>query len=42
VARLTTNEDYLDATEIGDRTLAVFVGSGEYIYSTYDVVALNV
>jgi hypothetical protein len=35
--RLTTNRQYSDASDPGDRTLAAFVAKGYYSFSTYDL-----
>ena len=38
IFRLSTNRDYSDSSEPGDRTLAAFLGIGFYSFSTYDLV----
>jgi hypothetical protein len=36
MARLTTNQQYGDQDEIGDRTLGVWMGRGYYYFSSYN------
>ena len=42
VARLTINENNADVTNLGDRTLAVFIGRGYYHFATYDLITNDV
>jgi hypothetical protein len=42
VSRLTINENNGDLTNLGDRTLAVFIGRGYYHFATYDLITNDV
>jgi protein transport protein SEC24 len=42
IARLTINKGYGDASALGDRTLAAWVGTQIYHFCTYDVPSNNV
>lgn len=42
IARMTINENNGDLTNLGDRTLAVFIGRGYYHFTTYDLITNDV
>jgi hypothetical protein len=42
LTRMTTNRNYKDATSAGDRTLAIWVGAGFYLFTTYTTDNVNV
>lgn len=37
LARFTVTKDYQDMKELGDRTLAIFIGKGFYHFTTYNM-----
>lgn len=41
LSRLTTNDNFGDITNLGDRTLAIWVGRGYYYFTTYDINSRN-
>lgn len=41
VSRLTVNKDWNDASKLGDRTLAIWVGAGYYHFTTYNISPAN-
>jgi hypothetical protein len=42
LARFSSNEEVEDAKNMGDRTLAVFIGAGFYHFTTYNLVGPKV
>lgn len=42
VSRLTVNKNWNDASKLGDRTLAIWVGAGFYHFTTYNISPANV